>query len=70
MLFRSVQTDSFMVTNDSKETHAVNGAVNFGGGIVETASIKITQDFNETLKTDGAAKVASGVVMVDFIEIN
>ena len=65
-----VQTDSFMVTNDSQETVSVQGSTLFSGGIVDTVKIQITNDFNENYEMGGDVKAASGTVYVGFYEIN
>ena len=57
------------ITNDSRETVAVQGSANFGGSVTDTAMVTISQDFSEIFRADGDARTASGVVQVDFIEI-
>lgn len=58
-----VQTDLLTVTNDSRETVAIQGNANFGGNVTETEMVTVSQDFSEVVRADGDAMAASGLSM-------
>ena len=61
-------TNMFTLTNDFKETYAVNSAVAFGGGIVQTDTVQATDAFRETYTVSGTPVFGGGVVETAMLQ--
>lgn len=61
-------TNMFNLTNDFKETYAVNSAAAFGGGIVQTDTVQATDAFKETYKVSGTPVFGGGVVQTVMLQ--
>lgn len=61
--------ETFLITNDDRQNHVVNGIAEVGGAISHTTAVLITNDFKERHNIDGTNSLGSGVVAAEFFGI-
>ncbi len=66
----SVYFGMFELSNDFKESYAINGGSSFGGGIVEYIECNISDNFQETMTANTSEIVGTGITYASLEGIN